>query len=57
MNARNAYVFQSQIPQMMSARSNLGEISQQSADKLPKFQANPIEFDGIRMQINREENS
>jgi hypothetical protein len=27
-----------------------GEISQQSADQLPRFHINPVEFDGIRMQ-------
>jgi len=34
MSAGNAYVFQSQISQIMSAQSNVSEISQQSADQL-----------------------
>lgn len=29
-----------------------GEISQQSADQLPRFHINPVEFDGIRMQAD-----
>ncbi len=55
MSVGNDYVFQSQIPQMMSAQSLLDGTSQQSADQLPKFQANPVEFDGIKMQADKEE--
>ena len=54
MSAENAYVFQSQIPQTMFAKSNVGEISQQSADELPKFQVNPVEFDLIKIQATKE---
>ena len=55
MSAGNDYVFQSQISQMMSAQSLLDGTSQQSADQLPKFQANPVKFDGIKMQASKEE--
>ncbi len=55
MSAENAYVFQSQIPQIMSAQSLLDGTSQQSADQMPKFQANPVEFDGIKMQAAKED--
>lgn len=54
MSAENAYVFQLQIPQIMSAKSKVGEISQQPADQLPKFQANSFEFDWIKMQATKE---
>ena len=54
MSAGNVYVFQSQIPQIMSARFNVGEINQQPADQLPKFQANPVEFDLIKIQATKE---
>jgi hypothetical protein len=53
----NDNVFQSQIPQTMSAKSRVLEISQQSADQLPKFQANLVKFDGIKMQAGKEEYS
>lgn len=55
MSTGNDYVFQSQIPQIMSAKSNVGEISQQSADQLPGFCINPVESDKILMQFQREE--
>ena len=54
MSAENAYVFQSQISQIMSAQSLLDGKSQQPTDQLPKFQANPIKFDWIKMQATKE---
>ncbi len=55
MSAGNDAVFQSQIPQTMSAQSLLDGTSQQPTDQLPKFQANPIEFDLIKIQASKEE--
>lgn len=55
MSAENAYVFQSQISQIMSAQSLLDGNSQQPADQLPKFQANSFEFDWIKIQAIMEE--
>lgn len=55
MNAGNECGYQWQIPQTVSAQSLVDEISQQSADQLPKFQINPVEFDGIKMQADKED--
>lgn len=45
---------QQQILQALSAVSRMDDISQRSADQVSKSHINPVEFDGIRMQINRE---
>ena len=54
MSAENAYVFQSQIPQIMSAKSNVNEISQPPADQLSKFQVDAIEFYELKIQATKE---
>lgn len=55
MSAGNDYGYQWLIPQTVSAKSLVDEMSQQSADQLPKVQVNPVEFDGIKMQADKEE--
>jgi hypothetical protein len=55
MNVGNGRSFQWQIPQTTSAQSLVDNVSQQSADQLPKFQVNPVEFDRIKMQSCEEE--